>query len=204
MSIISCTSPSPSCTIFPTSSVTSAPSVSFSRRSSSPSSRTSSPRLGAGTSRQAWKHSTERAIAASASASVVLWIWAIGSPVIGERTSRSPPSYSMPRREKSSAGSCVWVLVVVVMGLSLTIKIADEHHRGVVCIPQLGQVEQRHESGCPIERPCPCVVHVVAAVGERLHGEVADVGTRQLASQRVDQRPSVTLPVRISGDGQPG
>ena len=53
MSIISCTSPRPSWEIFPTSSVTSAPSVSFSRRSSSPRRRTSSPRRGAGTSRHA-------------------------------------------------------------------------------------------------------------------------------------------------------
>ena len=52
MSIISCTSPRPSWAILPVSSVTSAPSASFSRRSSSPSSRTSSPRRGAGTSRQ--------------------------------------------------------------------------------------------------------------------------------------------------------
>ncbi len=53
MSIISWTSPRPSWEIFPTSSVTSAPSASFSLRSSSPSRRTSSPRRGAGTSRHA-------------------------------------------------------------------------------------------------------------------------------------------------------
>ena len=48
MSIISCTSPRPSETILPTSSVTSAPKASFAARNSSPSRRTSSPRRGAG------------------------------------------------------------------------------------------------------------------------------------------------------------
>ena len=46
MSIISWTSPRPSCAILPVSSVTSAPSASFSRRSSSPNRRASSPRRG--------------------------------------------------------------------------------------------------------------------------------------------------------------
>ena len=47
--------------ILPVSSVTSAPSASFSLRSSSPSSRTSSPRRGAGTSRQCSKAAVGRA-----------------------------------------------------------------------------------------------------------------------------------------------
>ena len=90
MSIISCTSPRPSWAILPVSSVTSAPSASFSRRSSSPSSRTSSPRRGAGTSRQVSKASAARAIAASVPASSVRWTLASSSPVMGVRTSRSP------------------------------------------------------------------------------------------------------------------
>src|SRR5215475_5218035 len=53
MSIISCTSPLPSTRILPFSTVTSSPSWSLAARSSSPSSRISSPRFGAGTSRQA-------------------------------------------------------------------------------------------------------------------------------------------------------
>src|SRR5882672_9037095 len=46
--IISCTSLSPSDTILPASSVTSRPRSDFAARSSSPNSRTSSPRRGAG------------------------------------------------------------------------------------------------------------------------------------------------------------
>ncbi len=88
MSIISCTSPRPSCAILPVSSVTSAPSASFSRRSSSPSSRTSSPRRGAGTSRQVSKASAARATAASVPAASVRLTWASGSPVMGVRTSQ--------------------------------------------------------------------------------------------------------------------
>jgi hypothetical protein len=48
MSIISCTSPTPSCRIFPISMDTRAPSSFFTARSSSPISRTSNPRFGAG------------------------------------------------------------------------------------------------------------------------------------------------------------
>ena len=61
MSIISWTSPSPSCRIFPASSVTSRPSASLLTRNSSPNRRISSPRRGAGTSRHAWKAFTEAA-----------------------------------------------------------------------------------------------------------------------------------------------
>ena len=105
MSIISCTSPSPSCVIFPTSSVTSAPRASFSRRSSSPSRRTSSPRCGPGRSRQAANASAARAIAASVAAASVRATRAISSPVIGVRTTRSPPVWaaaSTPRRSRRS------------------------------------------------------------------------------------------------------
>ncbi len=53
MSIISCTSPSPSALILPISSDDQAAEVRLVPRSASPTSRTASPRLGAGTSRQA-------------------------------------------------------------------------------------------------------------------------------------------------------
>ena len=112
MSIISCTSPRPSCTIFPASSVTSAPSASFSRRSSSPSSRTSSPRRGAGTSRQASKAVVARVTAASTSSGVALRRWAMGAPVIGVRTSRSPSRIdagSSPRRVRMASVSGMWL-----------------------------------------------------------------------------------------------
>ncbi len=65
MSIISCTSPSPSARIFPTSSEIRAPSASLCRRKSSPSRRTSSARRGAGRMR----HSAKRALAACTAAS---------------------------------------------------------------------------------------------------------------------------------------
>ena len=52
MSIISCTSPSPSALILPFSSATSVPSASLCSRNSAPKRRTASPRFGAGTSRQ--------------------------------------------------------------------------------------------------------------------------------------------------------
>ena len=100
MSIISCTSPRPSCAILPVSSVTSAPSASFSRRSSSPSRRTSSPRRGAGTSRHCSKAAAARAIAASVPAASVRATCASVSPVIGVRTSRSPTE----RRDRGRAG----------------------------------------------------------------------------------------------------
>ena len=55
MSIISCTSPRPSVRILPISSETSRPRSSFFSRRASPSWRTTSPRRGAGTARQATK-----------------------------------------------------------------------------------------------------------------------------------------------------
>jgi hypothetical protein len=61
MSIISCTSPRPSDRILPTSRVTSWPSSSLWRRSSSPSWRTISPRPGAVQVRHSRKASTVRA-----------------------------------------------------------------------------------------------------------------------------------------------
>ena len=120
MSIISCTSPRPSWPILPASRVTSAPSASFSWRSSSASRRTSSPRRGAGTSRQTRNASTDRAIAASASASLVEWRFAITSPVMGVRTSRSPPlrsDESMPRRVSSASVSCPGRVVVMAISV---------------------------------------------------------------------------------------
>ena len=60
MSIISCTSPSPSAWILPFSSVTSVPRSFLCVRSSSPTSRTASPRFGAGTVRHAAAVSTAR------------------------------------------------------------------------------------------------------------------------------------------------
>ena len=90
MSIISWTSPRPSCTILPASSVTSLPKACLLARSSSPNRRISSPRLGAGTSRQARKASTEALIFPSTSADVSLRTDPRTAPSIGLRTVRSP------------------------------------------------------------------------------------------------------------------
>ena len=118
MSIISWTSPRPSCAIFPTSSVTSAPRASFSRRSSSPSSRTSSPRRGAGTSRHASNAAAARAIAASVDAASSRATRPISFPVIGVRMTRSPSvtrDASTPRRASSSpADGCTVVVAIAV------------------------------------------------------------------------------------------
>jgi hypothetical protein len=62
MSIISCTSPSPSCSDLPISSDTRVPSACFRARSASPIRRTISPRFGAGTSRQLRKASLAAAV----------------------------------------------------------------------------------------------------------------------------------------------
>ena len=68
MSIISCTSPIASAGILPASSVTRVARSSLALRSSSPSRRTSSPRLGAGTSRH-WTKAAEAAASAVSTAS---------------------------------------------------------------------------------------------------------------------------------------
>ena len=94
MSIISCTSPSPSETILPASSVTTAPSVSLAARNSSPTRRTSSPRRGAGTSRQRVKALPARAMTAATSERGVSLRRAISAPSIGERTASAPSASS--------------------------------------------------------------------------------------------------------------
>ena len=65
MSIISCTSPSPSALILPFSKATKLPSSSLYLRNSSPISRTASPRFGAGTCRQAAAAATAALITCS-------------------------------------------------------------------------------------------------------------------------------------------
>jgi len=65
MSIISCTSPSPSALLLPISSATSEPSASLFRRSASPHRRMASPRRGAGTVRHSPNAAWARAMIAS-------------------------------------------------------------------------------------------------------------------------------------------
>src|SRR5579871_810304 len=106
MSIISCTSPRPSETILPASSVTTAPSAAFDARNSSPSRRTSSPRRGAGTSRQAAKAAFARAIVAGASLAGVSAMRAISLPSIGLRTDSVPPESSASEKPAARSTSC--------------------------------------------------------------------------------------------------
>ncbi len=90
MSIISCTSPRPSCVILPVSSVTSAPRSALCARSSSPSSRTSSPRRGAGTVRQRWNAVCACVTMRSASAAVSTGRRASTAPSMGEHAASGP------------------------------------------------------------------------------------------------------------------
>ncbi len=90
MSIISCTSPSPSERIFPVSSVTSRPSCGTAARSSSPNSRINSPRCGAGTFRHSRYARCALRIASSVADAVVLGTSAMASPVMGVCTVRLP------------------------------------------------------------------------------------------------------------------
>ena len=83
MSIISCTSPSPSALILPISSDTRLPRSDLWRRSSSPTRRTASPRFGAGTERQASATSCAAAISCSYCAAVVARTAASTSPFDG-------------------------------------------------------------------------------------------------------------------------
>ena len=115
MSIISCTSPRPSERILPDSMVTRRPKDSRLARSSSPSRRTSSPRLGAGTRRHLRKALWAAAIAGSALA--VMGRWARISPVRGVRTVRGPSGCGVtPRLERISVTSVCRDLVGTSLG----------------------------------------------------------------------------------------
>src|SRR2546423_1874376 len=106
MSIISCTSPSPSAMILPDSRVTSWPRSDFSSRSAFPSWRTVSPRTSPGVTRHFSKASCARMIVWSYSASVAVRTRASSFPSIGENfpitgplPSQSPlktPGFSAP------------------------------------------------------------------------------------------------------------
>src|SRR5689334_1657692 len=107
MSIISWTSPRASEVILPTSSPTSVARSSLCSRSSSPSRRTSPPRTGAGTVRQAPKAPPARATATSTSAAPCHRSEASGRPLTGETTGCSPLPSSTPHRLRAfSAALC--------------------------------------------------------------------------------------------------
>ena len=92
MSIISCTSPRPSCTILPDSMVTRRASPDLCWRRSSPNTRTHSPRRGAGTSRQVIDAARAAPILAATVVASSQRRCAVLLPSIGVRTSRSAPA----------------------------------------------------------------------------------------------------------------
>src|ERR1051325_340688 len=96
ISIISCTSPWPSATIFPASSVTSWPSSCLASRKALPSWRISSPRLGAGTLCHFWKAAWARCAVASYCSGVAVRTVASTVPSLGERlfSALPPPTHS--------------------------------------------------------------------------------------------------------------
>src|SRR5213082_3339811 len=96
MSIISCTSPSPSAIIFPVSSVTSWPSSCVNSRKALPRRRTVSPRTGPGVVRHFEKASCAREIALSYSSAEAVRTLASFCPLIGEILSifAPPPRHS--------------------------------------------------------------------------------------------------------------
>ena len=97
------------------------PSASFEARNSSPSRRTSSPRLGAGTSRQARKAFCARSMIPGMSAAGVSRTRAISAPSIGERTDREPPESAAAVRPKRSRMSPVvmgWLIRCVCVSAS--------------------------------------------------------------------------------------
>ncbi len=154
MSIISCTSPRPSDTILPTSSVTSAPRASFEARNSSPSRRTSSPRRGAGTSRQARKALWAVLMISAMSAAGVSRIRAISAPSIGERTASEPPESSAgvkPKRMRISS---------LIMGVGLTRCDLAVRLRGR-CGPGVALASFRSKSARPASPDRPGVLPLI-------------------------------------------
>src|ERR1700686_4944404 len=99
MSIISCTSPSPSAMILPDSSVTSRPSSDFNSRKALPSCRTVSPRTGPGVTRHFSNASCAGVIIFSYSASVAVRTRASNLPSMGENFSMTgPPPIQSPQK----------------------------------------------------------------------------------------------------------
>src|SRR5882672_7485308 len=91
MSIISCTSPSPSAMILPASSVTRRPKSCLASRKALPSWRMISPRLGAGTVCHFWKAFCARWAVRSYSSGVAVRTLAKTLPSIGETLSSTLP-----------------------------------------------------------------------------------------------------------------
>jgi hypothetical protein len=108
ISIISWTSPRPSDTILPVSSVTRRPRSTFTARNSSASIRTNSPRRGAGTERQTSKACAARRMVSPASSGLVIARWAMSSPVMGDETaspSRANALSGAPSRDRMASAS---------------------------------------------------------------------------------------------------
>ncbi len=124
MSIISCTSPRPSERILPASTDTSAPRSSLCSRSRLPNSRTSWPRTGPGTRRQAANASAARPTMAATWSGVCAAIRPSSPPVTGERAISvasgwpAPGGSSTPSRDNTSwvcARSVSWLSIAVLL-----------------------------------------------------------------------------------------
>ncbi len=100
MSIISCTSPSPSDRIFPVSSVTRRPRAALCLRNSTPSKRTSSPRTGAGTPRHCRNAAWARSMAASLCSAEAGFTRPMMAPSMGERTVWPPATLAEPSMDR--------------------------------------------------------------------------------------------------------
>src|SRR5437868_1339154 len=105
ISIISCTSPSPSAIIFPVSSVTSCPRSCLNSRKALPRRRTVSPRTGPGVVRHFKKASCAREIALSYSSAEAVRTLASFWPLIGEILSifAPPPRHSPSKTPELSS-----------------------------------------------------------------------------------------------------
>ena len=101
MSIISCTSPSPSDSGLPQSRVTRRARSCFCARKALPNKRTSSPRRGAGTLRHVRKAAFDFSTASLTSSTVAVVTVPIRLPSIGLCTARSPPSMMQPSVSRS-------------------------------------------------------------------------------------------------------
>src|SRR5687768_17002253 len=105
MSIISCTSPSASCVIFPASRETSVARSCLRCRSFSPMRRTNSPRFGAGTSRHVLNASLAMRMTVPTSSFVAHVTVARVAPSMGERAGTCLPFVAMTRLPAAAPGT---------------------------------------------------------------------------------------------------
>src|SRR5262245_8557496 len=220
MSIISWTSPEPSEAIFPTSIDTSRPSAGLLVRNSSPNSRTSSPRFGAGTARHCRKAAWASSIARLTPFVSVSRTRAMISPVIGERAASVPPAWlarstpSSPRSRATSSPSFEWSTVPIVPASDMIIlsstpcrrdrwrpKVDEQEPHNRIFIASSPHRRSRQSDG-----PGASIRAGAGSLSLRLarglaHGAVAPVGGRAAggpaAAKRNEQRRGVGQPVGV-------